>query len=157
KSIIELRSSIKARLKDCAPSEREALESQQQALKILANATSYGIFVEINVDKLTKPASALRYSDDGTPSEISVDKAELPGSFFHPLLASLITAAARLMIGISEELAADAGLDWAFCDTDSMAFAKPCGMEDAEFHRRVADIRAWFNVLNPYEGVGGLL
>jgi hypothetical protein len=32
KAIIELRSSIKARLKDCLPSEREALESQQQAL-----------------------------------------------------------------------------------------------------------------------------
>jgi len=82
KAIIEQRSSIKARLKSCSPSEREALESQQQALKILANATSYGIFVEINVEELTKPASALRYSDDGAPSEISVDKAELPGTYF---------------------------------------------------------------------------
>jgi DNA-binding phage protein len=144
-------------LKDCAASEREALESQQQALKILANATSYGIFVEINVEELTKPLSALRYSDDGTPSKVSVDKAELPGSYFHPLLASLITAAARLMLGITEQLATDAGLDWAFCDTDSMAFAKPADMEDAEFHRRVADIRTWFNVLNPYEGAGDLL
>jgi DNA-binding phage protein len=113
--------------------------------------------VEINVEELSKPASALRYSDDGKSSEISVDKAELPGMYFHPLLASLITAAARLMLGISEQLAADAGLDWAFCDTDSMAFAKPCDMEDAEFRQRVADIRAWFNVLNPYEGAGDLL
>jgi hypothetical protein len=157
KSIIELRSSIKARLKDCALSEREALESQQQALKILANATSYGIFVEINVEELSKSASALRYSDDGTSSEISVDTAELPGSYFHPLLASLITAAARLMLSIAEQLAADAGLDWAFCDTDSMAFAKPRDMEGAEFHRRVGDICAWFNVLNPYKGAGDLL
>ena len=157
KSIIDLRSSIKARLKDCVPSEREALDSQQQALKILANATSYGIFVEINVEELPKPASALRYSDDGTSSEIFVDKAELPGSYFHPLLASLITAAARLMLSIAEQLAADAGLDWAFCDTDSMAFAKPDDMEGAEFHCRVGNIRAWFNVLNPYEGAGDLL
>jgi hypothetical protein len=157
KAIIELRSSIKARLKTCPPSEREALDSQQQALKILANSTSYGIFVEINVEELTEPASALRYADDGTASEISVDKAELPGAYFHPLLATVITAAARLMLGIAERLATDAGLDWAFCDTDSMAFAKPAAMEDAEFHRRVADIRAWFNVLNPYEGAGDLL
>jgi hypothetical protein len=157
RAIIELRSSIKARLKSCSSSEREALESQQQALKILANATSYGIFVEINVEELTKPANALRYSDDGTPSEISVDKAEVPGTYFHPLLASLITAAARLMLGVAERLAVDAGLDWAFCDTDSMAFAKPAHMEDAEFHRRVADIRDWFNALNPYEGAGDLL
>ena len=38
-----------------------------------------------------------------------------------------------------------------------MAFAKPADIEDAEFHRRVADIRAWFNVLNPYDGAGDLL
>ena len=61
------------------------------------------------------------------------------------------------MLGVAEQLAADAGLDWAFCDTDSMAFAKPADMEDADFHRRVADIRAWFNVLNPYVGAGDLL
>ena len=157
KAIIELRSSIKARLKTCPPSGREALDSQQQALKILANSTSYGIFVEINVEELTEPAPALRYSDDGTASEISVDKAELPGAYFHPLLATLITAAARLLLGIAERLAADAGLDWAFCDTDSMAFAKPAHMEESEFYRRVAAICAWFNVLNPYEGAGELL
>jgi DNA-binding phage protein len=80
----------------------------------------------------------------------------LPGTYFHPLLASLITAAARLMLGIAERLARDVGLDWAFCDTDSMAFAKPANIEDAEFHRRIADIRAWFNLLNPYEGAGDL-
>jgi hypothetical protein len=38
-----------------------------------------------------------------------------------------------------------------------MAFSKPADTEDAEFYRRVADIRAWFNVLNPYEGAGDLL
>jgi hypothetical protein len=157
KAIIELRSSIKARLKTCPPSGREALDSQQQALKILANSTSYGIFVEINVEELTEPAPALRYSDDGTASTISVDKGEVPGTYFHPLLATLITAAARLLLGIAEQLAADAGLDWAFCDTDSMAFAKPADMEQAEFYRRVANIYAWFNVLNPYQGAGELL
>jgi hypothetical protein len=112
--------------------------------------------VEINVEELSKPTSALRYSHDGTPFEVSVDKAELPGTYFHPLLASLITAAARLMLGIAECLARDVGLDWAFCDTDSMAFAKPANIEDGEFHRRVADIRAWFNLFNPYEGAGDL-
>jgi hypothetical protein len=61
------------------------------------------------------------------------------------------------MLGIAERWATYAGLDWAFCDTDSMAFSKPADMEDAEFYRRVADIRAWFNVLNPYEGAGDLL
>jgi hypothetical protein len=157
KKIIELRASIKACMKDCEPSEREALESQQLALKILANSTAYGIFVEQNVEELSQAAVALRYSDDGTSFPISVDKAELPGTYFHPLLASLITGAARLMLSISERLAADAGLDWAFCDTDSMAFAKPVEMSEGDFRRAVERIGDWFNVLNPYDEAGDLL
>ena len=156
KSIIEMRSAIKDRLKTCQAAERDALDSQQQALKILANSTSYGIFVEINVEELSTPAAALRYADDGSASEISVEKAELPGAYFHPLLATLITAAARLMLGVAERLAIDAGIDWAFCDTDSMAFAKPAGLTDTKFAERVGEIRDSFNVLDPYQGAGDL-
>jgi hypothetical protein len=61
------------------------------------------------------------------------------------------------MLGIAERLATDAGLDWAFCDTDSIAFAKPDEMSEAEFRRTVGDIREWFNVLNPYDEAGDLL
>jgi DNA polymerase family B len=157
KTIIELRATIKARMKVCESSEREALESQQLALKILANSTAYGIFVEQNVEELAEPTTALRYADDGASFPISVDKAELPGTYFHPLLASLITGAARLMLGIAERLATDAGLDCAFCDTDSMAFAKPDGVSEGEFQAAVDQIREWFNVLNPYQGAGDLL
>ena len=57
-----------------------------------------------------------------------------PGKFFHPLLATLITGAARLMLAIAESLCLAKGLDWAFCDTDSMAIAKPDRMWwEAEF------------------------
>jgi hypothetical protein len=157
KRLIELRGSIKQRLKTCDPSERDSLDSQQQALKILASSTSYGIFVELNVEELNEAAAALRYSDGGMPCTISVDKAEMPGSYFHPLLATLITGAARLMLGIAEQLGNAAKLDWAFCDTDSIAFAKPVNMEDSEFRDRVHEIRNWFNALNPYEGAGNLL
>lgn len=157
KSIIELRNRIKARLKNSLPDGREALDSQQLVLKILANSTSYGIFVEMNVEELNASAAALRYADNGTASQISVDKLELPGTYFHPLLATLITGAARLMLGIAEQMAADRGIDWAFCDTDSMAFAKSDNMSDAEFHAGIADIRKWFNALNPYTGSDDLL
>jgi hypothetical protein len=157
KLLVELRSSIKRRSKSCTSREAPEFSSQEQALKILGNSTSYGIFMEINVEELNEPASALRYADDGTSGLITVDKAELPGSYFHPLLASLITAGARLMLGIAERLAIDAGLDWAFCDTDSMAFAKPLGVDDREFHQRVEGIRTWFNALNPFHGAGDLL
>lgn len=156
--LIELRSSVKRRLlPTCDLSEADALKSQEQALKILANSMSYGIFMEMNVEELNAPAAAIRYSDDGSAFPIAIDKAEMPGSYFHPLLSSLITAAARLMLGVAEQLGAAAGLDWAFCDTDSMAFAKPAGISDAEFYSRVEGIRAWFNALNPYDGAGDLL
>ena len=157
KRLIELRGSIKQRLKISDPSERDALDSQQQTLKILASSTSYGIFVELNVEELNAAAAALRYSDDGTPCTISVDKAEIPGSYFSPLLATLITGAARLMLGIAEQLGSAANLDWAFCDTDSIAFAKAANMADSEFHDRAHKIRNWFNALNPYDGAGDLL
>lgn len=61
------------------------------------------------------------------------------------------------MLGIAERLAINAGIDWAFCDTDSMAFAKPAHMDDSEFQRQVGEVREWFNVLNPYEIAGDLL
>lgn len=157
KLLIELRGSIKLRLKTCAPVERDELKAQEQALKILANSVSYGVFMELNVEELGKPSAAYLYDDDGTASRLSLDKVERPGTYFHPLLATLITAGARLMLGIAERLAVGAGLDWAFCDTDSMAFAKPNGMDDQEFYRRVQGIRGWFNMLNPYEGAGDLL
>jgi hypothetical protein len=51
---------------------------------------------------------------------------------WHPLLATLITGAARLMLAISETVTEKAGLTWAFCDTDSMAIAKPNEMSEAE-------------------------
>ena len=49
------------------------------------------------------------------------------------------------------------GLDWALCDTDSMAIAKPAAMSDAEFERRVEAIRGWFDDLNPYAHKTSLL
>jgi hypothetical protein len=54
------------------------------------------------------------------------------------------------MLAITERLILDEGLDWAFCDTDSMAIAKVKDMTEAEFLAAVARIRDWFMPLNPY-------
>ena len=88
----------------------------------------------------------------GFPS--SRQKVEEPGRYFHPLLATLITGAARLMLGIAERVCIEKGLDWAFCDTDSLAIAKPDGMDQAEFFERAQSICDWFSPLNPYEKKG---
>ena len=72
-------------------------------------------------------------------------------NIFHPLLATLITGAARLMLGIAERLCFERGLDWGFCDTDSLAIAKPDSMAQIRFFRRALSICDWFSALNPYD------
>jgi hypothetical protein len=125
KRLIDLRTTVKTRLKSATALKRDTLDSEQQALKILANSTSYGIFVEINVADLDAPEKLTCYGPDGEGFPVESNKVEDPGRFFHPLLATLITGAARLMLGIVERLCAEKGLDWAFCDTDSMAIDLP--------------------------------
>ena len=65
--------------------------------------------------------------------------------------------AARLMLAVTERLLIDEGLDWVFCDTDSMAFAAPAEISLNEFEARVRDVCAWFDSLNPYEQPGSIL
>ncbi|MGH6877533.1 MAG: helix-turn-helix domain-containing protein [Rhizomicrobium sp.] len=122
----------------------------RNVLKLVANAMGYGIFVQQNVQELAEPVAVHCYPATGREFLVDMDQVEQPGEFFHPLLGTLITSAARLMLAITERLVFDAGLDWAFCDTDSMAIAKPAGMDNAEFHRRAETVRTWFNMLNPY-------
>ena len=161
RTVIDMRSEVKRRLKLAKAHDRrgetEQLDTEQLAHKILANATSYGIFVEVNVEKLDDKETMRCFGMDGTSFPVLTAKRETPGTYFHPLLATLITGAARLMLAITERLALDVGLDWAFCDTDSMALARPDGMSDAEFVRRGQDVRGWFDELNPYSVKGELL
>jgi len=155
--VIDQRSEVKRRLKNAAISHRVALEGAQLTLKILANATSYGNFVELNVEDLGRRENRNCFGYLGMPTAVSVNKSEEPGKYFHPLIATLITGAARLMLAMTERLIADQGLDYAFCDTDSMAIAKPDGMDDATFFAKVSNIRGWFDALNPYAVKGPIL
>ena len=150
RAVIDLRSEIKPRMKAAENDERQRLEVEQLALKILANATSYGIFVEINIEESDDKQTVQVYGGGGKPFTVEATKIERPGSYFHPLLATLITGAARLKLAIAERLAAEQGLSWAFCDTDSMALAKPDGLTETEFLNRAEHVRRWFDSLNPY-------
>lgn len=150
KRVIELRNDVKA-LRDCAKTEAEyeQLDAEQFALKILANSTSYGIFVETLVEDLGKPEDLKRYGFDGKETVIKSKFEEKPGKYFHPLVATLITGAARLMLALSEWKAKTENLDWVFCDTDGIAFALTGELDDslADTAKRVQD---WFQPLNPY-------
>ena len=155
--LIDLRSTLKNRMRGTKGIERGRLDAEQMAVKILANATSYGIFMELNAEELPKREVATCYGPDGAGKQVALDQIETPGKFFHPLLATLITGAARLMLALAERLVQDAGLDWVFCDTDSLAVAKPETMADGLFWTTVEAIRAWFTPLNPYAEKAPLL
>lgn len=129
----------------------------QQQIKIVANATSYGIFVEVQRDDAPKPEPLMIYGPAGDGYETTSTALEQPGKFFHPLLATLITGAARLMLACAEKRALDEGLGWVFCDTDSLAIARPEDMDEGEFQARAMSVIDWFEALNPYRKPGSIL
>lgn len=157
KTVIELRKETQGRMKAASGFEKVALDGEQHNFKICANSTSYGIWLQMNVAKRSQQFAATIIGHDGKPFERETSKAEKPGEFFHPLLGSLITGAARLMLAITESLIERRGLEWAFCDTDSMAIAKPAVMAGDEFRNRVEEIASWFAALNPYAFPGSIL
>ena len=157
KRVIELRQSVKVAMKAATGNDRDRFHTEQNSLKICANSTSYGIWVEVNVDTRHSRHSATVHSSTCAPFRCQTDKAEMPGTFFHPLLATLITGAARLVLAITERLVTDHELDWSFCDTDSMAIAKPDKLDGNEFVAHTATIVDWFAQLNPYDFPGSIL
>ena len=136
--VIDLRTTVKKDLKQSAKAgdmeNAEYLTSLQLALKLLANSTAYGVLVET------------RYENG----------VETAGKYYAAPIGVNITAGARLLLAIAERLGRDNGLSYAMCDTDSMAYALPEGMDVKDFYRRVDTIVNWFNPLSPYEGQAAL-
>lgn len=121
-------------LRDEAKTNNDPIE---KTLKIIANSTSYGIFIEVNRDNAPKSKSLDVYGLNGICRATNTIAIEEPGRYFNPLLGVLITGAARLMRGIAEKKVIDYGLDWAFCDTDSLALIKPKNISRRIFHNKV--------------------
>jgi hypothetical protein len=141
------------------------------ALKIIANAGSYGIWSEFNRDELPKgkQARVVVHGRAADPFEDRVGGPEDPGRYCFPPLAACITGAARLMLTVLERCVTDLGGTWAFCDTDSMAIVCsereglvscpggperfPDGSEGvlALSFDQVEAIRERFEALNPYD------
>jgi hypothetical protein len=141
-------------LRDEAKANRDPIE---KTLKIIANSTSYGIFIEVTRDDAPKSELLDVFAIDGECEHVHTKALEQPGRYFHPLLGVLITGAARLMLGIAEMKTDELGLDWAFCDTDSLAIVRPDCISRNAFHMKAEQIVDWFKPLNPYRRPDSIL
>ena len=95
-----------------------------------------GILVELYVEDLAQRLRRSCYGYNAEPFAIAADKIEEPRGYLHPLIATHITGAARPMLAITERFVLDSWLDWALCDTDRLAIAKPAEMDELEFNGR---------------------
>ncbi len=81
--------------------QNKADDRLQYFLKILANSTSYGTYLELNpvkIDPSNRPKITV-YSGEHIFEQPAPDTIEQPGSFYFPLLGALITSGGRLAAG----------------------------------------------------------
>ena len=165
KVVIEERKRLSKR-SDLSPLEKERLD---KALKVLANAASYGIYAEMNRQESDERVNVVCHGIDPEAYTCSVQHPDVPGEFCFPPLASLITGAARLMLALLEHKVSELGGTYAMEDTDSMAIVAtkrgglvPCSGGDYRMKngskavkalswKQVAEIGDHFSSLNPYE------
>ena len=165
KRVIEERKRLAART-DLSDIERSR---HDKALKVLANATSYGIFAQMDRQETATAQPVTCYGIDPGPFVCKVAHPEAPGEYCFPPLAALITGAARLMLALLERCVTDVGGTYAMEDTDSMAIVAtergglvrcpggPHHLEDgceavlALSWAQVRQITERFEGLNPYD------
>ncbi|MGA9972665.1 MAG: hypothetical protein WBQ07_20190 [Candidatus Acidiferrales bacterium] len=97
-------------------------EQLEHFLKILANSTSYGTYLELNpvkVEREKRPTITV-YSGEFVKKQLAPDTIEQPGSFYFPLLGALITSGGRLLLAMIERCVRDAGGTYLCCDTDAL-------------------------------------
>lgn len=164
---IEQRQLLKGRT-DLSETERGRLSN---SLKVITNATSYGILAEIVTHELgnDRREQVTVHGIDDEAFTCSVASPESAGQFCFPPLAALITGAARLNLTLLERCVTDLGSTNAMEDTDSMGIvateagglvACPGGSYRTNDGREAVKALTWaqvdsiirrFEALNPYD------
>ena len=131
KLLIEHRLEVQEKLK--TDQDNEQLKTEQHFCKIMANSL-YGVGIETN----TKPkqSNAKVYGLDSFKTK--ADKTEHYGRMFNPIISTLITSGARLILAMSEAFVGEG--NYFYEDTDAI-FIKPSLVEP---------LQAFFKPLNPY-------
>ena len=110
---------------------------QSTILKIIANAASYGIHIQVNSENRQSENTVY-----GLKSfECKTSRTECPSRHFNPIIATFLTSGARLILAAAEKIALQNGGYLAYCDTDSVMVSPS--------HARL--IQDFFAGLNPYD------
>jgi hypothetical protein len=167
--VIEQRKALANRT-DLTETEKSRLD---KALKVLANAASYGIYAEMHRLESDRKVETTCYGIDAERFTCRVAHPDEPGQYCFPPLASLITGAARLMLALLEHCVIELRGTYAMEDTDSMAIVAtesggpiPCAggrfrtkdrkeAVKALSWQQVEEISERFKALNPYSGEAG--
>jgi len=138
KVLIEYRNEIKSRMKKVArnSSQYKKLDSNQYITKIIANSTSYGIFIQVDTEEEESEVEVFGLDNFTTFK----NKVEKTGPMFNPIIGVLIAGASRLMLGMAEAFANNNDGYIAFCDTDSIAINPELAYQ----------MQKLFSQLNPY-------
>ena len=105
--------------KELSDAERDR---RDLGLKVIANASSYGILAQVDPSDLPgRETAAVEVHGALGSFPTTTAKPERPGPYFFPPIAALITAGARCMLAMLERCVTDAGGTYAMEDTDSMA------------------------------------
>jgi hypothetical protein len=102
--------------------QNKADDQLEHFLKILANSTSYGTYLELNPvksDPGNRPKITV-HSGDRIFEQSAPDTTEHPSSFYFPILGALITSGGRLLLAMIERCVRDAGGTYLCCDTDAL-------------------------------------
>jgi len=123
--------------------EYQRLDREQNALKTIANAISYGIFIEVNTDDKSEDIEGYGLKH----LRMKASKTETFGRYFHPITATMLTSGARLMIATAEAWLREHKGFYTFCDTDGIAVSP----------KHWKTIQEFFGPLNPFGPTDPLL
>src|SRR5215467_388950 len=143
--------------------QNKADERLQYFLKIVANSTAYGTYLELNpikIDINDRPKITV-HSGEHEFTQPAPDTIEQAGSFYFPLLGALITSGGRLLLAMIERCVSDAGGTYLCCDTDALTIVASKGGGKVEMPdgaqpvkalswREVDKIANRFDSLSPY-------
>jgi len=149
KKVIELRKEYKKKFEATGDMEFNAT---QMFLKILANSTSYGVYVQLTREEAEEDLIMKIYGVDSFTHEGK--DYEKPGPYYNPVIATMITGAARLVLAMIQRAIINEGGNYAFCDTDSMSVIDLNNNHPEEIGQKIVER---FKSLNPYDFPGSLL